>query len=175
MFSIKGPLTIFPAVRALIYVLSWFLNDLDRILVLPGSQETTSKSWSFPLTFNTLPPSCLPPYQLRQNKYLFPRRGLLTASKLWESPSAHSCETRQYSPPHWGTVTFTPAQSVLCLHRSFFAGSVIRQGNDTIAMQSTAWQLDRLPRATSHILPQSISDKPAETGHQTRRSQLTVC
>ncbi len=137
-----------------------------------GSQDITSKFWSSSLTFNT--PSTHPPplaLSTQTDMYLFPRRELLTASQPGNSPTAHSCKTRWYSPLTGGKLQSHYRSQLSVSTRQFSRGpSSIKEGSsDTIATQSTAWQLDRLSQATSHILSRSISDKPAQTGHQRRR------
>ncbi len=142
----------------------WFRQDSGVVSVWLSGKPTLHKSWSLHLS---LSPSFLLPYQLRKISTLFPCWGLLTALKAWkESHRSRLQNQPPCLPLSGGKVTFTLSQSSVATSRSIIHQ---RGSSDTIATQSTAWQLDRLPQATSHIPSQSISDKPAETGHQSRR------
>lgn len=140
-------------------LLQWFGQDSSTTWLSGNNSQS-------PLTFNTSPPSSPPALSAQTNKYLLPRWWLLTASKPENSPTAHSCRTRWCFPLTGGMLhSHYHSQSSVSTGPSSRAPSSIRGASgDTIATQSTAWQLDRLSQATSHILSQSRSDKTGRGG-----------
>lgn len=140
-----------------------------------GQEETRSSTQGHFTSLSTdtyQPDYSLPPsLSAHTDKYLFPRWRLLTASKPGESPTDRSSKTQLCFPLTWGklyphyqrpsSASTGPSSQRSIVHQ--------RGDDDTVATQSTAWQLDRLSWAASHIPSQSISDKPAERIHQTRK------